>query len=59
MSRFWVGKALAGFIFIYINLGILTTLGANFNIAAFCNNILDLYKKIKIFIQIRLEIYTT
>jgi len=64
MSGFSVRKALAGFIFIYINLGILTTLGANFRITAFCNNILDLlqmrgfftfiknYKKNNIFFQI-------
>jgi len=29
-------------IFIYINLGILTTLGANFKITDFCNNTIDL-----------------
>jgi len=43
MSGFLVMKALAGFIFIYINLGILTTLGAKYRITAFCNNIIDLY----------------
>jgi len=37
---FMVGIDYMGFIFIYINLGILTTLGANFRIAAFCSNII-------------------
>jgi len=47
MFNFSVEKALAGFIFIYINLDILTTLGAKYRNAAFCNNTIDLYRKIQ------------
>jgi len=44
VRRLWLG-----FIFIYINLGILTTLGAKYRIAAFCNNTIDLYKETRYF----------